>query len=258
MQFPKKIIVLDNPDKSFQESWYPGRDEANFPHSHRICMIARPHCGKTLTIKNLILRQDPPFQRIMLWSESPLSKEYNMMDVEKYDKCPTPEDICAELDPETEQPPKQLLIIDDVDLDHLSKADEQNLMKLLKHYSSHFNTSIYITIHDLTQLKPKMRRMCNVFIIWKLSNETLKILGNKFSIPNDVLFNMFHQNVQKTYDNICVDLTENSPYKYRFNIWEVLDEDDYKADNQKQYNNHSTKQVTLPILNLDLLKRKKG
>lgn len=228
INYPQEIIVFENKDKQFQERWYKGRDPVDFPHSHRICMIARPHSGKTLTIKNLILRQYPPYERIMLWSESPLSKEYDCLDVEMFDNCPTPDDIVSELDPDTKQPYKQLLIIDDIDLDHLNKENEINLMKILKHYSSHFNTSVYLTIHDLTQLKPKMRRMCNVFIIWKLSNETLRILGDKFSIPNKTLLNMYNQNVKKTTDNITVDLTTDSPYKYRFNLWGILDEHDYE------------------------------
>lgn len=252
MKLPNKLVIFSNPDKdSFQEQWYQGRKVANIPHSFRCCCIAKPSSGKTNLIKNLLLHQDPPFERVLLWTQSQNSREWDDVEHIKYTSCPVEDEILEEIDPETNQPPKQVIIVEDIELENLPKEDKINLLKLLKHYSSHFNTSVIITVHDLIQIPANMRRCCNVYVLWKLTNGTQKILGDRFNIDNKVLYNMCQKELIKQHDSIMIDLTKDSPYKFRKNVFELLNENDYR--NTTINNNNGN--ITLPFFNFDLLKK---
>ena len=63
---PKKIIPVKCSDKGFQERWYRGRDLLNFPHSFSMVLAGPPSSGKSTLIKNILLRADPPFQKVIV------------------------------------------------------------------------------------------------------------------------------------------------------------------------------------------------
>lgn len=228
---PNCIIALPNRDKkNFQECWTDKRmkDLCNFPHSFRMCLIAKPGAGKTNLIMNILLHQKPEFERIIIWSPSELSTEYKDLEYEYFDHCPSEMELLEELDMETNMPCKQIVIVEDIDLQSINKTDQINLIKLLKHYSSHFNTSVILVAHDLTQVPPIIRNFFNIFVLWKLSNITCRILGARFNIDNLTFFNMFRTECLDYHDCLCIDDTINSPCKYRKNIFIPLDENVYK------------------------------
>lgn len=256
VRLPNEIIVFKNKDKeSFQEKWTENRNPANIPHSFRAVFIAKPSSGKTNYIFNLLLRQKPPFERIMIWTQSQHSREYEDLDVEYFDHCPTEEELLEEIDPKTHQPPKQVLIVEDCELENLPKEEKSQLLRILKHYSSHFNTSVIMTVHDLIQIPASMRRTCNVFVLWKLTNGTMKILGDRFNIDNKILYNMCTKHLNNQHDSIMIDLTANSPYKFRKNLFEILDENEFKENKDKISKNdleYSRNHILeLPFINFD-------
>ena len=53
LRLPNKIMVLPNPDKTFHEKWYPGRNMLNVPHPSQILCMGPPNTGKGNTIKNI-------------------------------------------------------------------------------------------------------------------------------------------------------------------------------------------------------------
>lgn len=250
------MIIFSNPDKdSFQENWDDingkKRSMANFPHSFRACFLSPPGRGKSNLTKNILIAQKSEFQRILLYSNSEMSREYENIEIEFFENTPTEQDLLIDLD-ENGQPPKQIVIIEDVDLEHLSKVNENNLLKLLKHYSSHFNTSVIINVQDLIQIPSTMRRCCNIFGIWKMSNMTLKILGDRFNIENKTLWNMAERELNEWHDFLIIDLTKKSPYKYRKNLYQLLDENDYNGKNDEWINienNPKKKILNFPIFN---------
>ena len=63
-KLPNKIIPITNADKKWHERWYPGRNMLNIPHPFRCCCLGPPNVGKTTIIKNLIIRQHPPFEEV--------------------------------------------------------------------------------------------------------------------------------------------------------------------------------------------------
>ena len=66
-KLPKKILPIDNPDKEFHEAWDDKRDMLNIPHPFRSVLLGPPNVGKTTVVKNLIIRQDPPFEEIFVF-----------------------------------------------------------------------------------------------------------------------------------------------------------------------------------------------
>lgn len=248
MKLPNKLIVFSNPDKDgFQEEWYNGRKIGNLPHSFRLVCIAKPSSGKTNLIKNLLLHQKPPFERVLLWTQSKNSKEWDDVTHDTYEDCPGEEELFEELDEETHQPPKQVVIVEDIELENLSKENKTKLLQLLKHYSSHFNTSVILTVHDLIQIPANMRRCCNVYVLWKLTNATQKILGDRFNVDNKLLHNMCQTELKTQHDCIMIDMTKNTPYKFRKNVFKILDENDYLNYNNNIDNNKSYKNIPIDL-----------
>ena len=83
-KLPDKILIIPNADKEFHEV-VDQTNLANMPHPNRIAFIANPNSGKTLAIKNVLLRSFPPYERIIVFHADPTSEEYNDIDAEYID-----------------------------------------------------------------------------------------------------------------------------------------------------------------------------
>lgn len=231
---PQKILVFPNADKDgFTEHWGDRHKSitklANFPASFRMTIIGKPHAGKSNLIKNVMLHQKPEFEKVYIWSSSKLSREYEVIeDAILFDHCPSEDELLDELDPETLKPPKSVLICDDIQFESLKKDDMEAFTHLMKHISSHYNVSVIATAHDLIQLPKVCRRLSDIVILFKIQPETIKIVGQKIGMPNDVIYRMFQDNVKDFHDSLCIDMTFNSPAKFRLNIFEPIDEKLYK------------------------------
>ena len=65
-KLPDELLPIKNDDKAFHEKWTKGRNMLNMPHPFRGVILGTPNCGKSTTSKNLIIRQDPPFQEVFV------------------------------------------------------------------------------------------------------------------------------------------------------------------------------------------------
>jgi len=45
-RLPNKILALPNPDKTFHEKWYKGRNMLNIPHPFRCVALGPPNVGE--------------------------------------------------------------------------------------------------------------------------------------------------------------------------------------------------------------------
>lgn len=245
---PKEIIVFKNGDKmSFKENWNKSKNLANIPAPFRWCIVGKPNAGKTNMILNILVQQKPEFEKVFIWSESPLSKEYDLIEDEYktvFDKCPTLDELTDEIDPITHKPPKSVLICDDIQLEALNKEDYTNFCKIMKHISSHYNVSVIVTAHDLIQLPKVCRRLCDVVTIFKIQPETIKILGQKLGVPNELIYRIYSKNITDFHDSLTIDMTEGTPARFRKNIFEPIDENEYKDSAQE------VKNFKIPIVNL--------
>jgi hypothetical protein len=213
-----KFIAFPNKDKGFHESW---RDKgtlnlANFPHPFRACFIAKPNCGKTTTALNFILHQDPDFERVVVVHHDPeATQEYNDIGAEITDQIPSKDDLDASK--------KQLVIIDDLFVKKLPKQDEAKLDRLFGYNSTHKNCSVIITCQDYSSIPPNIRRLCNIFCIWKIHDRiSQKLLSKKVGLEEEDLRTLFKTILTGDKDFLCVDMTDHSPALYRKNLFQPI------------------------------------
>ena len=220
-----KFVAFKNGDKGFHESWEDkGTDNlCNFPHPFRACFVAKPNCGKTTTALNFILHQIPEFERVIVVHHDPEgTKEYDDVGAEITSSIPDKDD----LDPNK----KQLVIIDDLFVKKLPKNDEQKLDRLFGYNSTHKNCSVIITCQDYSSVPANIRRLCNIFIVWKIHDRiSQKLLSKKIGLDEDDLRDLFKTILTGDKDSLCVDMTDHSPSMYRKNIFypiKVAEEED--------------------------------
>lgn len=226
------ISLIPNPDKKWNETWKPNSDLANFPAPSRIVLCGKPNSGKSSIIMNLLLKADPPYQRIyLLHPELKASGDMDADDdIDEYDgkvseyqhidfvplyELPTPSFFNTGLK-------KQCLIIDDIELKTINKEQKKRLNKLVSFASSHYNLSVFISTQDsFSQVPPCILRFCNVFILWKYTDlNYLRMLLNRMGIAkksvNKIIEEMMNYN---THDSLTIDNTIDSPAKYRKNLY---------------------------------------
>jgi hypothetical protein len=75
---PRQLLAIRNADKKDHESWDTAGDLLNFPHPFRGVLLGPPNCGKTTTVKNILMRQEPPFKRFyVIHCDGEYTEEYN-------------------------------------------------------------------------------------------------------------------------------------------------------------------------------------
>lgn len=211
---PKKLIVFDSKDKEDHEKWDQERkrDIMSFPCPFRAILMGPPSCGKSSFTKNIILHAKPAFERIILVHYlNGITEEYDGLGVEEMDELPTQDDISM-------NPVKTLVILEDLTL---NKNDE-NLNRLFGVISTHMNTSVICTTQDCFQLPTIIRRCSNIWTIWKTNDlNSLNQIASRVGLkPHNfnTIFNMF----DSPHDNLTIDLTNNTPAKYRINGFNII------------------------------------
>lgn len=213
-----KIIVFKNRDKEgWYESWTQGRDWLNFPHPFRIIVAANPGSGKTNMIKNIIVHARPHFKRIFLCHYDLETKEYDDIDVVKLEMIPHAKSKAFK------GSQKNLLIIDDYDFKSLSKEEMNQFRSLFKYASTHRGLSIIVATQDFFNLPPIIRRLSNVYFIWKGSADldSLYQVGRRIGYTKDEFKELLDLCKDK-FDNICIDFTVNTPASVRLNGYTLI------------------------------------
>ena len=217
---PREIIPLGNKDKDgWHESWYEGRDLLNFTHPFRMCLFAKPNCGKSNYIKNVILRAFPPFERIVvIHCAKDSTKEYECLgkNIEMMGEIPPP-------DYWKDNHQKTLVITDDLDFKGANKDQKKNLSRLFGYCSTHCNLSVCLTQQDAFEAPAIVRRCSNVFVLWSSHDlPSMSQVASKAGLKASDLRNIFESVCDKHRDSLTIDLTDNSPAKLRKNAYEIL------------------------------------
>jgi hypothetical protein len=217
---PDKIIPIKNDDKEFHESWTPNRNMLNICHPFRAVILGTPNCGKSTTAKNLIIRQDPPFEEVfIIHCDYENTKEYDDIGAQMLGEIPAPE--------EWEGQKKTLVILDDLEYKQMSKIQKKNLDRLFGYVSTHKNISVILCAQDPFNVPPCVRRMSNLWILWKINdtdslNTCARKAGLKKNEMNDI-FSMFTD----PRDSLWIDMTSQSPWPMRKNGFiPIIKEDD--------------------------------
>jgi len=217
----RKLYVMDNSDKKgWSERWTPDRDPLNIPHM-RCILSGRPNVGKSNTVRNLILRADPPYTRLIIIHCDKHTTEWDDMSPTLItDKVPAPTSpIWGGTDIKT------LCVLDDVSFRGMSKKQKSNLIMLFRNVSSHRNTNIALTCHNFFSVSIELRRSANFFVIWK-SRDTrnIKALASRVGYPPNEFLELMNTYCRDHYDSIWVDCTPRSPYALRRNGYQLIDE----------------------------------
>lgn len=217
---PNSLIEIKNKDKSFTEHWNEKRakDLANFPHSSRICLVGEPNSGKSFLCKHIFLHQRPRFKELYIIHADADAPTNEFDDLE-------PTMIMGEFPDISfwDGKVKTCVIVDDVEYSNLPRQQVANMNKLFRYGSSHKNITIYCTNQVFFELPSVIRKVSDVFIIWKPRSKTdLKLIANRIGLEYEEFENIFKNICTDYRDSLCIDLKRNTPQKFRKNLWEPI------------------------------------
>jgi hypothetical protein len=219
---PKELLALPNADKAFHEEWDEGRDMLNVPHPVRAVFLGPPNTGKSTTVKNLLIRQEPPFEEVfVIHCDAEYTKEYVDVgeDVKMLSKIPAPE--------EWEGIKKTLVIIDDLELKTLSKDQKKNLDRLFGYVSTHKNISVCLCSQDPFNVPPIVRRCSNLWVLWRCNDlDSMSICARKTGLKADAFNSIFSNLLLEKRDSLWIDMTNKSPYPMRKNGYTLIQKED--------------------------------
>jgi hypothetical protein len=214
---PRQLLAIGNKDKTFHEKWDDERDPLNFPHPFRMILTGPPNTGKSTCIKNIIIRADPPFKKVVIvHADHNETKEYEDLGengVTMTSSIPDP----SGWDPSE----KTLAVIDDIDLTHLTKQQKSALDRLFGYVSTHKNTSVASCGQEFFSQPTAIRRMANVLVLWKSPDErNMKTIAARVGMPDLREFMM--RFCPDFRDSLWIDSTFESPYPLRINGYKML------------------------------------
>lgn len=212
IKLPDHLIVIPNKDKAFHEKWYPNRNALDFPHPFRMLCLGPPNVGKSMTIKNIISRCDPDFEKIIVIHCDPEhTSEYSEVDKGNIiGEIPAPSEWDGAV--------KTLVILDDLDFKRMSKEQGSNLDRLFGYASTHKNISCILCSQDPFNVPTGVRRCANVFVLWRCPDiDSMARTARKTGIKIDEFRSIFDNLMTGFHDSLWIDLTTKSPFPLRKN-----------------------------------------
>ena len=155
---PRELLAVRNLDKKNHEQWVQGDDLLNFPHPFRGVLLGPPNCGKTTTVKNILMRQAPPFKRLyIIHCDGEYTQEYDDVNGVLLKTIPYPEQWPGK--------DKTLVVVDDMELKTLKKEQRMALDRLFGYVSTHKNISVLLCSQDPFNVPPIVRRCSNLWVL---------------------------------------------------------------------------------------------
>ncbi len=240
-RLPKRLLFVPSCDKNFTERWSEHRDPLNIP-GMRIILCGKPGCGKTLMIKNILMRvqqSKKPFERVFVLHQDKYAREYRDIDAEVINELPEndfwmgypdsadeeEDEEDEEFDPSEVERPKTLLIIDDICFKDMKNNKHQTALldRLCGFISTHCNVSIAVLNQDVFAIDPIIRKCCNVWCIWRPSDrDQLMTISRRCGLPSKELEQLFNKHASGDGDSIMVDKTAHTPYPIRVNGFNLI------------------------------------
>jgi hypothetical protein len=237
--------VLPNADKTLHQQWgdenHDRNNLLNIPRPYSMLLTAQPNCGKSCLIKNMLIQMKPTPQNIFImhaetWDENKISnKVMNERNEEDF--------LNKDIDEISEYrgikavyfkrfPPIQfwdqfknchnLLIIDDVNLKQWAGSSRERLNIIDKTWSwcrTHRNLTIISAFQSIyQQALPSIYRFSNVFVIWKIRDKFVQSMLSRVCGIDKKEWDAMFSLCQNSHDNICIDVTNDTPAPFRFNL----------------------------------------
>ncbi len=217
MKLPNKLIGIPNADKAFHEAWYESRGLLNFPHPFRAVCLGPPNVGKTNTVKNILLRAHPPFEKVfVIHCDSAFTSEYEDISGEMLDEIPAPT--------EWEGKEKTLCVLDDIDTKYMQKEQKQNLDRLFGFVSTHKNISCILCAQDAFNVPPIVRRCSNLWVLWRCNDlDAMSQVARKSGLKLEDFKSIFDNLMTEKRDSLWIDMTDKSPAMLRKNGFEIIE-----------------------------------
>jgi hypothetical protein len=214
---PDKFVVINCPDKKGHEKWYKGRSLANFPCPSRILLCGIPNCGKSLTIKNILLHSKPLYDRLIVVSCTKETEDFNELEPHLIlDRLPSIESFDRNY--------KNALVLDDYK--PKTSIEKANMERFFGYVSTHCNTTIFYATQDVFSIfSPVIRRESNVFILWKSFDQMqLQMIAKRVGMTYDSIAQIMKDLEFGNKDSLCIDMTDGTPAKLRKNLFQVIQE----------------------------------
>jgi len=213
-EYPNELIIIPNPEKKFHEKWFKGRNLLNYPHPYRMLLCSiQPNLGKTLWVKNILIRARPKFKEIfLLHCGEDVQTEYD--DVEYTCIRRIPPINSTMFNPKV----KSLLIIEDKNFKFMTKEDLHRLDRAYGFTSTHRNLSIICCSQSFFDVPVSVRRMSNIYVLWKNKDlDSMKTIGRRCGLKKEELYRLIKKYLKDAHDTLWIDCTKNSPYPLRLN-----------------------------------------
>ena len=222
LRLPNKIIPIPNADKAFHEHWYNGRNMLNFPAPWRSVFLGPPNSGKGVAVKNLLLRADPPFEKVEIIHCDPnYTQEWEDIGAEMLDEIPAPQYWDGEV--------KTLVILDDLDYNSMNKIQMKNLSRLYGYCSTHKNISVALLQQDAFSVPAIVRRCSNLFVLWRSPDlDAMATCARKTGMKSNNFNAIFNQFKINGHNSLWIDMTTKSPYPLRLNGFTLIHKKDCK------------------------------
>ena len=188
-KLPNEIIIIPNKDKEFHET--PKKDDlGHMAHPSRIIACGPCNVGKSLILLNLMMRADPPFDRIIIYHNDPESEEYEQVDAEYVDEVPT-----IDMFNKNE---KSLLVFEDINFKDMKRDQLALADRMYGCWSTHHNISVWSTFQDPFSCPARIRRLANTIILWNNGDaDSMSELSRKVGLTS--------KDLKYTFDNICTE-----------------------------------------------------
>ena len=229
---PQKVVIIKNADKDvgkWKETWdYPKkRSVGHIPHSFRLLALGSPGRGKTNYLKNIFLRHQSSakkFERLIVVTGDLSTREWDDMEPNLIlDKLPDVEMFNGSV--------KTCLILDDWESEKCGAQELKKLTTLFRMISTHKSVSIMLSYQSFFHCPTICRKTANCFILYRpTSDGELQTISNRVGVKYEHLKKMFKKHCKKFYDMLMIDMTKDTPYRIRRNIYEVIDYDSDDSD----------------------------
>ena len=192
-KLPNEIIIIPNKDKEFHE--IPKKDDlGHMSHPSRIIACGPCNVGKSLILLNLMMRADPPFDRIVIYHNDPESEEYDQVDVDYVSEVPSIDYF--------DKNEKSLLVFEDINFKDMKRDQMALIDRYYGCWSTHHNISVWSTFQDPFSCPPRIRRLANIVILWNNGDaDSMAELSRKVGLQA--------KDLRYIFDNICTDFHDS-------------------------------------------------